>query len=181
MLFNKTKLNSIIKLLQKSSKASLKSILEVLGNDYTKEQAIILKNIINTIILHYQFSKNGNKKILITRDNFLNSNSEILIGVQILAVIDKSTSDLCRLLNLIMIKKSDANNLNILKPPHEIGCKCIYSPVTIYEKNTKFINKINGYEKLINLSGNSYLELTEDYLNKYGLLELKSKEKPNIL
>lgn len=171
-MLKRNQLNKAIQLLSKNNKTSIKAISEILGDNYSKDQISILKNIINTFLLHYNFPKKNQN---FTREYILlnNSQSNIFIGFEILAVLDNKTSPACKALHQIKINKKDQSLIDLLNPPHEINCRCIYSPITNFEKNIKFISGIANYEKLFNFSGNSHLELIEAYLNKYGLSEIK--------
>lgn len=66
--------------------------------------------------------------------------SRIVKGVQFLAVLDKSTTDICRSRNGMILKLDDPR-LNFFTPPLHYNCRSYLSPVTIYEKNTIFTSQ----------------------------------------
>lgn len=59
--------------------------------------------------------------------------SNVVAGVQFLAVLDKRTTQICKSRHSMILKLNDPQLPNF-KPPCHFGCRSLLSPVTIYEK-----------------------------------------------
>lgn len=72
--------------------------------------------------------------------------SSIVKGVQFMAIIDDSTTPICRPRNGMVLRLDDPLLLNFTPPLHW-GCRSVLSPVTIYEKNVNY----TSYDSLKNV------------------------------
>lgn len=59
--------------------------------------------------------------------------SNIVAGVQFLAVLDKRTTQICKSRHSMILKLNDPQLPNF-RPPCHFGCRSLLSPVTIFEK-----------------------------------------------
>lgn len=70
-------------------------------------------------------------------------NSDIVIGYQFEAVLDRNTTDICRSRWGKFIKKEDTVTLAKNTPPLHVNCRSFLRTITEYEKNILDKNKIN--------------------------------------
>lgn len=164
------------------------SNLADLSNQDIKDIKVFYSTVESFLIHNNGSLVNGVINRGVALNNKLTKSSNVVIGFQFLTIIDNRTCDNCKKLHGIIFDKKSP----ILKdyiPPLHIECRCILSPVTIFEKV-----KINTDKEILalniplsekpNFKGITSLEIFVNFLDEQNLInefkEIPLNKNPTI-